>query len=517
MEKKLRYKFMLGIVGKITLALLIIIVITAITYRSQLLRKYGDEVLAISHGATILVDSDYISTYKDIDVEDDEYKRIQFELEAMKHYYKDIDSIYVFVPVSDSMIITLYDIYIDDELKLDYVEQKEFGSEYSYEEVGHEEARNIYMSDSDFPVWKTYSGENATHLTGYAPVINKDGHVKAIIAVGYDMKDIDAEFNYFVFFLIAINIFADLILSILIMRFTAKLIFKKRETLFGDIDNLLHEDIKDEALEDMINRLITNLNEYKEDNDNLKNVLDEYEKYDSLTSMIQNDLFNKTIVKNYEDENMVINGNIHSIGDYAGDFYDCFLTSDKQYVLSFAGVMERNVAAALYMVFVKMLIRDSAMFGYSPEDILDVVNNRFSSGNDASLFAKAFVLKYDPKSGIAQYSSASGIRPILVRKSGEVLELSQDKEYMPIGAWDDTPYERSEVEILSGDILIFYSQKEGYDKIYDEKTTREKLARFVKKSLEEHSDNIIEVIMNEVKKKIGVDDFEYSLLIVTIK
>ena len=74
-----------------------------------------------------------------------------------------------------------------------------------------------------------------------------------------------------------------------------------------------------------------------------------------------------------------------------GDFYDFFMIDDDHLAVVVADVSDKGVPAALFMVISKTLIKNRALMGGTPSEILADVNNHLHEGNDEMLFVTVWL------------------------------------------------------------------------------------------------------------------------------
>ena len=72
--------------------------------------------------------------------------------------------------------------------------------------------------------------------------------------------------------------------------------------------------------------------------------------------------------------------------EVGGDFYDFFLIDEDHLCLVIADVSGKGVPAALFMMVAKSLIKNRALMGGSPAEIISDVNNQLNDGNVNKMF-----------------------------------------------------------------------------------------------------------------------------------
>ena len=77
--------------------------------------------------------------------------------------------------------------------------------------------------------------------------------------------------------------------------------------------------------------------------------------------------------------------------EVGGDFYDFFLIDHDHLGLVIADVSGKGVPAALFMMESKIIIRNNAMAGMSPGQVLEAVNHQICSNNQEDMFVTVWL------------------------------------------------------------------------------------------------------------------------------
>ena len=107
-----------------------------------------------------------------------------------------------------------------------------------------------------------------------------------------------------------------------------------------------------------------------------------------------------------EREEFDIYANMHPAKEVGGDFYDFFLVDNDHLALVIADVSGKGVPAALFMVIAKTLIKNEALTGKAPQEVLAAVNNQLCENNDAEMFVTAWLGIYEISTGHMVASNA---------------------------------------------------------------------------------------------------------------
>ncbi|MCR4837310.1 MAG: SpoIIE family protein phosphatase, partial [Eubacterium sp.] len=94
-----------------------------------------------------------------------------------------------------------------------------------------------------------------------------------------------------------------------------------------------------------------------------------------------------------------------------GDFYDFFLIDEDHLALVMADVSGKGVPAALFMVISRTLLRNRAMMGGSPAEILEDVNHQLCLGNEIGYFVTVWLAIVELSTGKGLAANAGHEHP----------------------------------------------------------------------------------------------------------
>lgn len=140
----------------------------------------------------------------------------------------------------------------------------------------------------------------------------------------------------------------------------------------------------------------------------------------------------------------------------AGDFYDYFFIDDNRLCMVIADVTGKGIPAALFMVIAKTVIKNRAMQGGTPSDILKDVNNQLREGNDTKMFVTAWLGIVDTQTGMLTFANAGHEYPVLTAEDGSFRYL-KDKHGLVMGLKADISYTDTQVGLRPGDTLFVYT------------------------------------------------------------
>ena len=187
--------------------------------------------------------------------------------------------------------------------------------------------------------------------------------------------------------------------------------------------------------------------------------------------------------------------------EVGGDFYDFFLINHNHLGLVMADVSGKGVPAALFMVIAKTLIKNRALMGGTPAEILHDVNNQLCEGNEAELFVTVWLGILEISTGKVISANAGHEYPAIKRADGK-FELLKSKHSPAVATMEGMKFREVEFTLNRGDILYIYTDgvaeaTNAYEELYG--TDR------MIDALNKKADAPIDEILAEVKK--DVDDF----------
>ncbi len=142
--------------------------------------------------------------------------------------------------------------------------------------------------------------------------------------------------------------------------------------------------------------------------------------------------------------------------EVGGDFYDFFLIDDDHVGLVMADVSGKGVPAALLMVITKTLLKNRALMGGTPAEIMTYVNDQLCENNDAGYFVTVWFAIVEISTGKGLAVNAGHEHPALRRANGD-FELITYRHSPPVATMEGMRFREHEFEIHPGDTLFVYT------------------------------------------------------------
>ena len=226
----------------------------------------------------------------------------------------------------------------------------------------------------------------------------------------------------------------------------------------GDFDRKSDIDTRDEIgdLARGFNKMQDDLKLYTE---NLKTVTAEKERIGAelnVATQIQADMLPRIFPPFPQKKEIDLFASMSPAKEVGGDFYDFFLIDENHLALVIADVSGKGVPAALFMVISKTLIKNRAMQGGTPAEILHDVNNQLCEGNEADMFVTCWLGIVDLSTGVVTAASAGHEFPAICGPDRQ-FELFKDKHGFVLAGMEGARYRDYELRLERGGSLFVYT------------------------------------------------------------
>ena len=142
--------------------------------------------------------------------------------------------------------------------------------------------------------------------------------------------------------------------------------------------------------------------------------------------------------------------------EIGGDFYDFFVLDDHRIGIAVGDVSGKGVPAAVYMAVVRTQLRATALFGLSPADCLERVNDHLSADNDQGMFASLFYGIVDGVEGSFIYANGGHNWPALLRADGSV-DWVEGTDDLLVGVVQGSTYHNATLALAAGDTVFIHT------------------------------------------------------------
>jgi sigma-B regulation protein RsbU (phosphoserine phosphatase) len=203
----------------------------------------------------------------------------------------------------------------------------------------------------------------------------------------------------------------------------------------------------------------------------------------------------------------------------SGDYYDYQNLSENRLAIAIGDVAGKGISAALLMAAIQSAMRmelrsclEMAAPSHVPVNgqrlstarMVTELNQQLHATTAPEKFATFCIALYDDDSGIITYTNAGHLPPILIR-NGDATRW--DVNGTVVGAFPRSQYDESKIQLLSGDLLIWYT--DGItepENEYGEMFGEERLIELVAKHAASDDRKIIDTVMQAVRQWTGVPE-----------
>ncbi len=474
-----------GLAGRLILGLALFVALVTVgsiivgvnTYKASTYRHYNDVAYQVARSVELLLDKDKLKEWSNLAYEfnttgeggteiasakaSDEYKNC---FDAFTNLRRGMDVTDIFIGVVNGDEI----YYI---LDTDPAEERRFGlgDKSGIEEYLSEGLRAIW--DMGLPYYNGYFIHETLYgssITAVYPVVY-EGKTIAFIAVESPMRTLQSDVSSYIFTVLIIVCIISVILFVLTAFILVNSLIKPIKTIsheaayFVENENEISENLKKiknhdeiQVLAESVLRMEIGINEYIS---NLTKVTAEKERIGAelnVATKIQADMLPGEFPAFPERQDFDLYASMNPAREVGGDFYDFFLIDDDHIGLVIADVSGKGVPAALFMVIAKTLIKNRALMGGSPSEVLAYANEQLVEGNEAELFVTVWFAIIELSTGKGVVANAGHEHPALRRKDGK-FELIKYRHSPAVATMPGMNFKEHEFKLEPGDSLYVYT------------------------------------------------------------
>lgn len=141
-------------------------------------------------------------------------------------------------------------------------------------------------------------------------------------------------------------------------------------------------------------------------------------------------------------------------GHLSGDWYDFINIDDGRLYIVVADVSGKGAPGAILMSTTHATVHAAVKDALSPKDVLNRVNTYLCKYTRSTEFVTMFLAVVDPVKRLFTYANAGHNPPIIFRRSPGVF-LEQGG--LPLGIVETSTYVEEQIEILTDDVIILYT------------------------------------------------------------
>lgn len=433
-----------------------------LTYNENV-EQYSQQAKSVGRLAAEEVDAAAVERYLQ-NGRDESYDASEAELIRIKKNLG-VRFLYVFVPsITENDAISVFDVATgaeDDGMTM------ALGEHMGADEV-LEVTRRVLVSGKEADDGEITRGEFGYLLSAYVPVLDESGKAHAVVGVDINMDEVMRQIRMQTAQVAGSTALVILLFLALFVAFIDHQMVKPIRELSEDMASfdksaaelsIRRSEVRTgdeiEAMSDSFNQMAEDIKQYVE---NLRRVTVEKERIAAelgVAKQIQASMLPSIFTFVPKRDEFSIFATMEPAKEVGGDFYDFYIIDGKQLAFVVADVSGKGVPAALFMVIAKTLIKNHALQGEAPAEILSRVNNQLCENNDAGMFVTVFMGMIELATGKMTYANAGHNQPLL-RHRGKY-EWFREKPNFVLAGMEDMHYKDHELQLEPGDRLYLYT------------------------------------------------------------
>lgn len=309
--------------------------------------------------------------------------------------------------------------------------------------------------------------DGGLYLMSYTPVYS-DGNAKAVIMFRHDCDDFVSLLWDNLKVMLLTGIIALLIADTLIVLFiyrkairplaavkNAMLVYKTDKDSKKAAQKMRKIKVRNEVgvLADSFSEMTVELDSYMTENLRLTSERERVAAELEMAAEIQLDMLPKEFPSSTAFE---LYASMTPAKEVGGDFYDFFMIDEDHLGLVIADVSGKGMPAALFMMKSKIIIKENALSGGTPAQILEKANNAICENNDAMMFVTVWLGILELSTGKLTAANAGHEYPIIRQPDGS-FELFKDKHGISLGMRKNRPFKEYELTLPKGSTLFVYT------------------------------------------------------------
>lgn len=396
-----------------------------------------------------------------------EYQYVQSVLRSICRN-EGLEYLYIYIPDMDRDQVTyVVTVAADDEEHARVAGERKAGTVVQYD-ISDEE-KNAWAGKTEGISYEYSSPNYGKVLSAYALIRDADNNPVALVGADYELSKIYHEIISGIISKMSIVLIVLIGIFCVIALFIKKKIYEPITFLFEHMRNYISNKSEDSRsfepirmdTNDEIQRLADFFNEMVEDVDNyverIKLLAGEQAK--SATELEVARRIQYGIIERKKEiclaDDFKVSARMQSARQVGGDFYDSFLLKNGDVCVCIGDVSGKGIAAALFMVFAKTLIREKMMDIPDLDQAVTAVNLEICNSNPEGMFITAFIAVFEQDSDSFRYVNAGHNKPVLIH-NGKA-EFMECKTGIALGVFDDVEYEQGEYAFPDGEILYLYT------------------------------------------------------------
>jgi len=204
--------------------------------------------------------------------------------------------------------------------------------------------------------------------------------------------------------------------------------------------------------------------------------------------------------------------------DVGGDFYDYFQVAPQEYGFMIGDVCGKGVPAAIFMASSRSIIKSQSLANPDPVQVIQLANKLIAEDAQHGIFVTVFYGMYNLETRLLRFINAGHTLPFLYRASTASCASLFNTNF-PLGVFDPFSFQKSEMLLESGDLLVLYT--DGVNEALNplrEQFGQERLVELILEYANRSAKELIEAILNTLHDFISdqAQNDDISLMIMQV-
>ena len=439
-------------------------------YYRGMIRQYQTYLTDLLELIQTEVDGDDLAQCIETGRESDKFLKTQAFVDRLKEIYE-IEYIYIVKPLNtdetDNMMNVMAAVTAaereEDEEFYSVTLSALTGEDYSSEVA----AKYLAGMTADQTTFFSNRTELGHDYTGMIPIVDSGDQPVAVLAVDLSMSEIFVMLWRYILILCACILVLSVASMTAIYVWLHRRVIEPIERLNTSVDNYEHGsfalDMNSFKADDELRNLATSFTDmtHRIDayTDEVAHATAEKERISAefnVANQIQTDIMPNEFPAFPDHTDFDIYAYMSTSREIGGDFYDYFLIDEDHLGLVMGDVSDKGVPAAMFMVITKTLIKNRALQGFSPAEVLQSVSEQLAEGNNSAMFAAVWMAVLELSTGKGVAANAGQEHPIL-RRAGKRFEQVKYRHSPPVGAMEGIRFREHEFQLGPGDTLFVHT------------------------------------------------------------
>ena len=317
------------------------------------------------------------------------------------------------------------------------------------------------------PHYGQFTDDQGEWFSYLQPITNRTGAVIYVLELYRPTEEIDRanrearmRMAHVTGITVLVAVVIVLLFSYLFTRPVRLLTHATRVVSAGNFDHAIEINTRDEmhTLAQAFNSMTASLKQYTTD---LARSTAEQERVQSelrFAREIQQEILPRTFPPYPGAEQVEICAQVLPAQELSGDYFDFFLINAEHIGVVVGDISGKGVAAGLFMMRVRTLLRDIAAADLGAAETLARVNRQIAPDNPSMMFATVLYFVCNMRTGRVVLCNAGHCPPVLLSRGAAHLLAADDLGHGPaIGLDEHGAYTDVELLLNAGDTLVLYT------------------------------------------------------------